>query len=147
MDTVALVLAWGPWTWIILGLALMMLELAVPGIFLLWLGIASVGTGLVAFAATLSWERQCLLFAALAAASVLAGRRMVSQGDGPGPLLNRRAASFVGREFVLDEPIVRGIGRIQIDDTVWRAIGPDAAAGTTVRVTAVDGASLVVERR
>jgi inner membrane protein len=33
--------ALGLWAWIILGLALMGLELLAPGVFLLWLGLAS----------------------------------------------------------------------------------------------------------
>ncbi|MBE2187453.1 MAG: NfeD family protein, partial [Rhodothermales bacterium] len=60
--------------------------------------------------------------------------------------LNRRAEGFIGRVFVLDEPILAGVGRVRIDDSVWRIEGPDTAAGQAVKVVAVDGATLRVER-
>ena len=62
------------------------------------------------------------------------------------PDLNRRAAQLVGRVAVLDEAIVHGRGKARIGDTVWVVEGPDAPAGTQVRVTAAQGAVLCVER-
>jgi inner membrane protein len=59
--------------------------------------------------------------------------------------LNRRADAFVGRVFTLERPIVDGSGTIGIDDTVWRVTGPDAPAGSKVKVTRVDGVALHVE--
>jgi inner membrane protein len=47
--------------------------------------------------------------------------------------------------FTLEKPIVDGFGTIGIDDTVWRVAGPDAPAGSKVKVTRVDGAALHVE--
>ena len=61
------------------------------------------------------------------------------------PFLNRRTASYVGRVFTLEKPIVDGIGTVGIDDTVWRVTGPDTPAGSQVKVTRVDGAVLHVE--
>ena len=64
----------GPWSWIVLGLALMGLELLAPGAFLLWLGFAGVLTGMLDWWLGLSWQAALLVFAALSVASVLAGR-------------------------------------------------------------------------
>jgi hypothetical protein len=61
------------------------------------------------------------------------------------PLLNRRAESYVGRIFTLDNPIVDGVGRVRIDDTIWRVTGPDSAAGSRVRIVRAEGANLFVE--
>jgi membrane protein implicated in regulation of membrane protease activity len=47
--------------------------------------------------------------------------------------------------FTLEKPIVDGSGTIGIDDTVWRVTGPDAPAGSRVKVTRVDGVALHVE--
>ena len=52
---------------------------------------------------------------------------------------------YVGRSFTLKEPIVDGRGKLAIEDTVWEIEGPDLAAGTRVKVTAVSGMSLIVE--
>ena len=37
----------GPWAWIIAGAILLALELAVPGAFMMWLGIAAVLVGAI----------------------------------------------------------------------------------------------------
>ena len=37
----------GPWAWIILGVVLIGLELPAPGVFLVWLGLAAIATGLI----------------------------------------------------------------------------------------------------
>ena len=86
----------GPaWTWILGGLALAGLELAAPGIFLIWLGLAALATGLVAALAPLPWQAQVLLFAGLAVAAVLLAGRL---GRGHVPTLNRADRGLVGRE-------------------------------------------------
>ena len=43
------------------------------------------------------------------------------------------------------EPIENGFGKVRVGDSLWRDTGGDAAAGTRVRVTGVDGVVLVVE--
>jgi membrane protein implicated in regulation of membrane protease activity len=60
------------------------------------------------------------------------------------PFLNRRAAALVGRVFTLEKPIVDGAGTVRIGDTVWRVAGPDAPAGSRVKIVQVDGANLTV---
>jgi membrane protein implicated in regulation of membrane protease activity len=135
----------GPWAWIVLGLLLVGLELWAPGIFLIWLGVAAIATGLVDAIAGLSWQLSLLLFAILAVAAVLLGRTLSGRPVQKEPPLNRRGEVLVGRVFNLDVPISSGEGRIRVDDSSWRVVGPDARAGTPVRVTRVDGATLVVE--
>jgi inner membrane protein len=136
----------GAWAWIILGVLLMGLELAAPGIFFLWLGLAAVATGLIDGAIGLSWQASTLLFAVLSVAAVLLGRS-VSRPDVHQETagLNRRGEALVGRLFTLDVPMTGGEGRIRIDDSSWRVTGPDLPSGTRVRVVRVDGATLVVE--
>ena len=138
----------GPWSWIILGLVLMGLELMAPGVFLLWLGFAALLTGILDWTFGLSWQAAVLVFAVLSVGAVLVGRvatRDRDEDEGDRPPLNRRAQSFVGRVFTLESPIVGGSGRIRVDDSSWRIVGPDAPAGANVRVVRVEGATLVVE--
>ncbi len=136
----------GAWTWIIGGLALIGMEVLAPGAFLLWLGIAALATGLVAFTVAMSLEASALVFAAFAVLAVLIGRRMMRQeprntGESA---LNDRGAQLVGRTFVLDAPITEGRGRVRVDDTMWRIEGPDLPAGAEIRVTGVEGTLLSV---
>jgi hypothetical protein len=138
----------GPWTWIVLGLVLMGLELIAPGVFLLWLGLAAVATGLLDWAFDLSWQAALLAFAILSVASVLLGRALTrhpDEEDETHAALNRRGHALVGRVFTLETPIADGAGRIRVDDSSWRVVGPAAPAGASVRVVRVEGATLVVE--
>ena len=59
--------------------------------------------------------------------------------------LNLRGQQYVGKTFVLEQPIAEGRGKLRVGDTLWSAEGPDLDAGKRVRVTAVKGTVLVVE--
>lgn len=142
----------GPWSWWILGLILLAAELAVPGVFLVWIGLAAIAVGALSLALwampAWSWEVQMLVFAGLSVVFVIAGRRFYSRGDHQSdqPLLNQRSASYVGRIGTLGEPVVDGRGRLRIEDSYWPVIGPDLPAGTRVRVTGAEGHTLSVEK-
>ena len=138
----------GSWNWLIFGLVLMACELLAPRVFLFWLGLAALLVGLLSFAVDLSWQLQLLLFAAFSAAAVPLWRRLARRegtASTSNPFLNRRTEALVGRVFTLDKPIVDGAGTVRIDDTIWRVAGPDAPAGSRVRIVRADGASLTVE--
>jgi membrane protein implicated in regulation of membrane protease activity len=138
----------GAWTWIILGLALIGLELLAPGVFLLWLGLAAILTGLADAALDLSWQASALVFAGFSIAAVILGRMMMRPGaqhDTQAALLNQRGQALVGRVFTLETPIKDGEGRIRVDDSSWRVTGADRFAGAKVRVVRVEGTTLVVD--
>jgi inner membrane protein len=147
VDIISMFASLGPWSWIIAGAILLALELAVPGAFMMWLGIAATLVGAVSFVVTWSWQWQCVAFAVFALASVPLWRRFALQTApaSPAPMLNRRTEALVGRIFTLEKPIVDGTGTVRIDDTVWRVHGSDRDAGSRVKVTRADGASLTVE--
>jgi membrane protein implicated in regulation of membrane protease activity len=136
----------GTWNWLIAGLVLMALELIAPGVFMFWLGLAALLVGLLSFVINPSWQLQLLMFAAFATAAVPLWRRIARQkpGENKSPFLNKRADALVGRVFTLDKPIIDGAGTVRIDDTIWRVAGPDAPAGSRVKVVQADGASLTV---
>ncbi|MGK9054788.1 NfeD family protein [Neorhizobium petrolearium] len=141
----------GPWSWWILGLILLAAELAAPGVFLIWIGAAAIVVGALSLmfwdTAFWSWQIQFLVFAVLAIAFALAGRRFYAsrKETSDEPLLNRRGESLVGRTATLSEPITEGRGRIRLDDTWWSVMGPDLPAGTRVKVVASSGRDLTVE--
>lgn len=142
----------GPWNWMILGVVLLALEIVVPGVFLLWLGVAAILTGTLSLqlweAGFWTWQAQVVVFLLLSIVSVLASRRLFPNTraqDTDEPLLNQRALQLVGRTATLEEAIVDGHGRIRLGDTLWRVAGPDLPAGTRVRVAAASGGELRVE--
>jgi membrane protein implicated in regulation of membrane protease activity len=137
----------GTWNWLIFGFILMALELAAPGVFLFWLGLAALLVGLVSFVMHPSWQTQLLMFAVFAAIAVPIWLRLARSNrdvSASNPFLNRRADALVGRVFTLEKPIVDGSGTVRIDDTIWRVTGPDAPAGSRVRIVRADGANLTV---
>lgn len=137
----------GTWNWLIFGFILMALELVAPGVFLFWFGLAALLVGLVSFALHPSWQSQLLMFAAFAVAAVPLWRRLSRsnrEASQSNPYLNRRAAALVGRVFTLEKPIIDGSGTVRVDDTIWRVAGPDAPAGSRVKVVQADGANLTV---
>ena len=137
----------GNWNWLIFGFILMALELMAPGVFLFWLGLAALLVGLLSFVVNPSWQAQLLMFAVFSVAAVPLWRRFALKSGAASvsnPFLNKRTDALVGREFTLEKPIVDGSGTVRIDDTIWRVAGPDAPAGSRVKVVRADGASLTV---
>ncbi len=136
------------WHWWAFGALLLVIELLAPGMFFLWMAEAAFVTGLVLWIhPALSWETQIIWFSLLSIASIVFARKLLVKHPivTDQPLLNRRAAQYVGRTFVLAGPIVNGVGRLRVDDTSWKIVGPDAPAGTKVRVVGEEGVVLEVE--
>jgi hypothetical protein len=136
------------WHWWTLSAGLIILEMLLPGVFLLWVGIAAgLVAVLVSIMPTLAWDMQIFAFAIFSLGAIILQQAWIShhpiQSDSP--TLNRRGASYIGRIFVLDAPIVNGIGKLNVDDTIWKVRGDDCAAGTKVVITGIDVTVLVVK--
>ncbi|MEZ2128330.1 MULTISPECIES: NfeD family protein [unclassified Sinorhizobium] len=145
-----LIIELGPWSWWVLGFVLLAAEMIVPGFFLVWIGLAALVVGILSLLLWASsfwvWEVQLLIFALLAIAVTLLGRRFtMSHAETDEPFLNQRTESLVGRTSTLQEPIREGRGRIRLDDTYWPVMGPDLPAGTRVKVVTGKSGILSVE--
>ena len=141
-----LIASLGPWSWLVLALVLAGIEVVAPGTFFIWFGAAALVVGLLALAVALSWQVELVLFVVLSAVAVLVGRRFYGraskEGDG---FANDRLGRQVGRFAVIDRAIEGGSGHIRLDDTVWRADGPDLPAGARVRITGHRDGRFLVE--
>ena len=140
------------WHWLAFGVLVMLVEVLVPGVIFLWLGIAAVITGLLLAAIpSMSWEVQAVLFAVLSVVAIFIGRRIVSTRQAPTdhPTLNKRGRTLLGTHHILDTATASGRGRIRVGDTVWlfavRPEGQELAEGTRVTVVDADGTTLIVE--
>ncbi|MDQ6433662.1 NfeD family protein [Mesorhizobium sp. LHD-90] len=140
----------GPWNWMVLGLALLAIEIVTPGFYLLWIGLAALVVGAISLAlwdaAFWGWQVQVVAFLALSLVAAYAGYKLMGgrKTESDQPLLNRRGEQLVGRTAMLSEPIREGYGRIQLGDTMWRVSGPDLPAGARVKVVSVNDLELVV---
>ena len=144
----------GAFTWLLVGFVLMALEVLVPGVFLIWFGLAAVVVGGFAIApftavAGFGFSGQLLLFAILSVVFAFVGRRLVRDEDKSHLTrtegLNDRMSGLHGRTVVLIDAIVNGHGRARLGDSLWRVTGPDASEGTTVRIVGHEGETLKVE--
>ena len=132
----------GPWNWMVLGFALLVLEIIVPGFFLIWIAVAALITGTLSLlfwdAGFWVWQVQILMFLALALVAAYLGNKFMGGNNDKTdqPLLNRRGEQMIGRIATLTEPITDGRGRVRIGDTMWRVSGPDLPIGAKVRVKA-----------
>jgi len=129
--------------WMVAGLVLLLLEVLAPGVFMMWLGLAACGTGLIVLASGIGFELQVVTCGVLAAISLAVGLRLrrapakliVQQGGLAGRAAT--ALSFRGRE-----------GRVRVGDSDWSARVPagvpEPAEGARLRVEGVDGTVLIV---
>jgi len=138
------------WGWIVAGMTLAGLEILVPGVFLLWIGLGAMTVGLVLSLfpeLPLAW--QALIFAISMLSSLGFGfwiqrRSGVSADAGR---LNREMEQMIGQKYVAISPFIAGRGRIKVQDSSYAAVGEDTiGAGDVVEVVAIiDGRPQVVK--
>lgn len=136
------------WLWLIAAAALGIAELVVPGVYLIWIGLAALITGVATLLLPLPVAIQFLVFALTAFGAVYAGRRYLSKHPivSADPKLNDRGARLIGAIVTAIEPVDSAHGRVKVGDGVWSARGAMAAVGDRLRVTGSDGSVLIVER-
>lgn len=141
-------LSLGPWSWLILGCILLGLEVLIPGTFMLWFGVAAVVTGGLALAIPMGVQAQIIIFSIASVISVFIGRYLYSASNmtSENPLLHKRGQQLIGKSFKVTQAIENGKGKVKVGDSEWIVKGEDAEVGTMVKVVALDGNSLTVER-
>lgn len=137
------------WHWFVLAAVLGTVEILAPGVFFLWLAIAAAITGtLSAIVPGLGSETQIILFSVFAVVLVVFAWKYIKKSPITSdlPLLNQRAAQYVGKVYALEDAIVNGTGRVKLGDSTWKVEGPDLPQGSNVRITGFDGPVLKVEK-
>jgi len=133
-----------PWIlWILAGLVVLGLELLAPGVFLMWIGLAAVATGVVVLATDIGFALSVVTFAVFAGFSVWLGLHLRR----PPRRLNTQTAGLAGRQATALDFAGRS-GRVRLGDSDWAArVPPDVpipTPGTRLRVEGVDGTVLIV---
>ena len=134
------------WLWAIGGIILLIAEIIAPGVFLVWIGIAAIVTGVFALLFGIGIAGQLGLFALYALLAVMAGRRFyaVKGIESTDPHLNDRAARLIGKRVFVVSAVDEDGGRVRVGDSEWSARGGPAEPGQRVRITAVEGNCLIV---
>ncbi len=133
--------------WLALGLLLAAAEMAIPGVFLIWLAGAALVTGMLAWLMPIGMPWQVVIFAVLAIVAVFSGKRYLRANpiEAADPMMNDRGGRLVGEMVIVTQAIDGGSGKVRQGDSEWLARGPDAAVGTRMRVAGHEGVVLVVE--
>lgn len=136
------------WLWLSAGVLLLVGEMLIPGVYLLWIGLAGLATGAVAWLLPdLGFEGHGLFFAAVGAISIYIGNKyFYSAGEEqPDQEVNTAGKDHVGNIYTVAKAIENGRGQVSVRDSLWLAEGSDAAVGDKVRVISVEGTVLMVE--
>lgn len=135
------------YTWLAIGLVLAVAEMAIPGVFLIWMAGAALITGFVSWLVPIGLPLQIVLFAVLSILAVFTGKRVLKRHPvvAADPKMNQRGERMIGETVVVTQAIEGGSGRVRLGDGEWLARGADAAVGTRLKVVGHDGVVLVVE--
>ena len=131
--------------WLLAGLGLLVVEVLAPGVFMMWLGLAALGTGALTFGLAIDFGMQVLTFAVLAAVAVAFGLRL--RQVRPLQVLNTKGSGLVGRTARV---LVAGPHelRVRVGDSDWSARLskglPIPAVDSELVVLGVDGTVLMV---
>ena len=134
------------WHWMVLAVVLAAAETFMPGAFAIWFAASAAVIGLALVVIPIPWQIQFIGFAVLGMVALIFYRRWLRNHPEKveQPNLNQRGVQYVGSELVLIEPIEQGAGKARVGDGVWKVSGPELPAGARVRVTGVNGTSLIV---
>lgn len=139
------------WHWIVLGIALIIAELAVPQFVLIWFGLGSLLVGLVVVVLPgIGVTAQFLLWTLASLAMIALWFRVFKRGAHK-TRIGMSDAHVVGEVGVLTrgvEPFERGSVRFQkplMGSEVWECIADESIrANDRVRVTSIEGNILKV---
>lgn len=113
--------------WAALGVFLVLLELFVPGTYLIWFGIAGLIVSIIVYFYTLSLTIQLITFALFSAVFAYIGlicyRKIMKKikENGKYRELNDLASQYVGQTVTLNQDVVDGKTKVKVGDTVWLA--------------------------
>ena len=137
------------WIWIVLGCALLILEIATPGgFYFIFFGASAILVGFLTAAGITSTDWvEWLLFSVFAIGATALFRKPLLQKFGSGTL-HREVDSLVGETATAMEAIHPGArGKAELRGTSWTACntsGESLVRGQRCRVERVDGLTIFV---
>lgn len=134
-----------PLAWFALSLAAFVLELASPGIYIIFFASGALATGLLSSVVT-STSAQLLAFALFSAISIVLVRPLVygRRFDGVGTNTDR----LMSRTAMVTIRIPKGMhGFVKVGSEVWMATADEEIQkGEAVEIVSLSGATLTVRR-
>ena len=131
--------------WFTFGLVLVLLELFLPGTYLIWFGLATFVMGVLVNFVLLSGIEILVYFALVSA--VFAGigwyvyTKIINKSKVPEKYkyLNDMAGAHIGKVYNLSEDVVDGRAKAKIGDTFWLIeVDGNLKKGDKVKITGVE---------
>jgi len=138
--------------WFAVGVILMLLEFALPGLIVFFFGVGAIVVGIVCLATDVSLNTQLVIFLASSIASLLLLRKAVTAvfaGHIGGTQSGRENLDeFVGQKARVIRPIAPKVGgKVELFGTSWDAEADGAIPeGATVEVVAKNNITLKVRQ-
>jgi len=111
--------------WAILGMALLLIELFLPGVYALWIGIAALFTAVIAFAVPSLDVWLLLVFAVATVLSAIGGGRIYARLSTSPPAINDMQNQLIGKHGVCSAVGENNQIRIRVNGIEWAAIADD----------------------
>ena len=137
------------WHWFTLGLILIIVEVAAPGLVSLFFGLSALLVGLLCLAIPMPQWLQWVLFAVLSVALLLGLRKWLKSFFGGRSSQSHAVENdIVGQRAVVTQAIgPNRPGKVELRGANWEAAaGETLEPGTPVRVVKKESISLTVER-
>ena len=139
--------------WVIAWLALSLLELIVPGVYLIWFGFAAFVVSIAVYFMPLEFTTQLIVFAIASGIFAVIGvavyRYIFSKAKVPAEYknLNNTAEQYVGQLVTVAEDTADNRTKVKIGDTYWLAsCQKPFKQGDTAKVVGVkDSLILIIE--
>lgn len=135
--------------WFTIGIMLIIIEMILPGMFLMWFGISSIIVGIIAVMIPIEINTALILFSVISVLLVivviLVMRKVApsSQSTVTHNLNQARGSELIGATFTLDSDVMNNSGKLNIGDSIWLIKGPNAIAGTHISITSIENNTLI----
>ena len=130
--------------WLVLGLALVIIELFLWSVFLLWIGASAITVSIIFYLApSTSGAMQLLIFVLISISVTYLAMKYypIKTVDNQ---LNNKAKSHIGKECEVMS-IEDGIAKVQIGKSLWFAKGLDLNVGQIVQIVDVESSTFIVK--
>ena len=131
--------------WLVLGLALIILELFLWTTFLLWIGASAITVSIVFYLIPdVGGLIQLFTFLAISVAATYLSKKYypVKTVDDE---LNEKAKTYIGKECKVSS-MEDGVIKVQIGKSLWFAEGTDLSVGQSVKIVGVEASTFIVEQ-
>lgn len=130
--------------WLVLGLALVIIELFVWSVFLLWIGASAITVSVIYYLfPDVSIVLQTLTFVLISISTTFLAKKYfpVKTVDDQ---LHDKAKLHIGKEYRVAS-VENGIAKIQIGESLWFAKGSDLIIGQKVKILDVESSTFIVK--